>query len=278
MTEHDSQCRPDAVDYESHARSLQSKATDAWKNADPEFLSQARKLGIGPSVDTDLERVENAALFTREHELDVETKAAPGSFVDELDSEMDILIEEVGPEHAKLVMEVVHRLHGPLIRRLDLGRMQMISTIVCILVHCETANLRARIHQLLHSIPRLAVINGFSSMNKSAEACGVSREWIRRGRDEWCERLGIPVPEEGKKAGCNRKKLKLAAKILRAKDGGGGVATVQGVKAEFALWSRRVGGVRGVVEMGKRAASDVLNTLRPMASFYDEVRRSIVEA
>jgi hypothetical protein len=265
-------------EYEVHARTLNSRAGDAWKDADPEFLRAAKALGIGPAVDIEVERPENMKLFVREDELDAKTHAAPGVFTDTLDTELGMIIDEFGPQHEKLIRGVAERIGTLIEGRVEEDKTKMISMIVCILVHCETSNLRARVHQLLHAIPRLALVNGFPSMKRSAETCGVSREWIRRGRDEWCERLGIQIPAEGRKSGAKVAKLKAAAETLRAKTNDGGIATVQGVKGEFSLWSRRVGGVNGVVGMGRRAASEVLDTLRPMAEFYDGVRRSVVSA
>lgn len=276
-----------SADHISGSIRLNKAAIDAWRNADPEFLRNAAALGVRPPSDSDTDGVQHlecTRVFVRSDERDEEHHpdyhADGNSALDALDSEIDYIIEEIGPRHEPVIRETLEMLRKPLEQAMTRKVTGMIASIVSILVNCETANLRARVHQLLHAIPRLALVNGFPSMNKSAEACGVSREWIRRGRDSWCESLGIPIPEEGvKKAGASvSSRLKTAAKKLAARNNGCGTTMIHGVATDFARWKERVGGADGVLLMGRKGASDVAEALRPMAELYDKIRRAVVTA
>lgn len=75
-----------------------------------------------------------------------------------------------------------------------------------------TSNQQARAHALLHAVPGLAALNGFTSMRRSAQECGCSVEWIRKMRARWCEALGLPIPEESSKSAEAREKYSLKAK------------------------------------------------------------------
>jgi hypothetical protein len=87
-------------------------------------------------------------------------------------------------------------------KRLEVQReaSSTVTRIVCYMIKTDKGNLQARIHQLLHTIPGLAEVVGFKSMRESARSCKVSQEWIARGRSEWCQVLGIPMPAASSKS------------------------------------------------------------------------------
>ena len=181
-----------------------------------------------------------------------------------------------------MIVGVIEKMIEPIKESLDRDRAQMISTIVGVLARCQASNIMARIHQLMHAIPRLALLNGFSSMNKSAQACNVSREWVRRGRDEWCLKLGLPIPAEGRKsikaktlastAHWRAKKAAAPGGYIRNKTAKAtGLATIHGVSGEFDIWLTRMGGMDGLKLMDDRAKGDIKRMLGKMAAVHDVI-------
>jgi hypothetical protein len=96
---------------------------------------------------------------------------------------------------------------------MERDRASAIGRIACYLVKGrDGGNILARIHSLLHAIPRLAAITGFPSLRESSKACGASVQWIKIGRDKWCDILEIPIPVEGTKKPETKAKYRQHAK------------------------------------------------------------------
>lgn len=122
------------------------------------------------------------------------------NMADTLDNVVDHIIEKFGPQHAPFIRAIYSELRKPMEEECIRNRANLLGRVSCYLVQDEKGNLRARVHALLHSIPRLAAENGFPSMRASAKVCGVSPEWLRRKRDSWCDLLEIERPANGTKS------------------------------------------------------------------------------
>ena len=266
---------------------MAEEAKKAWDEAPESFRKSVAQMGLKPPVDIALERHPRADIIFSANEADDHIHADESEPIEsQIDTEMDRLTERFGGQYRKVIEGVVAHMQAPIRESVDRDRAEMIATIVCVLVRCDGASILARVHQLLHAIPRLALLNGFGSMSASAEACGVSREWIRRGRDEWCAKLGVRVPAEGRKsaAACLKYKLnattnhwrnnasqKPTGPIRKKPEVGRGIATIHGVGGEFSIWENRVGGVDGIRKMGPKAVGEVRALLAKMAAMHAEL-------
>lgn len=175
----------------------------AWENAPSEFKKSAALLGLQPEIpDTDGMAMEyNDNYSTAAHIPDM--ARAVDDFVDQI-------VEELGNRYnwtieqrranAVIIKETISWLRKPMEDELTRNRANLLGRVSCYLVQDEKGNLKARVHALLHSIPRLAEENGFPSMRSSAKVCGVSPEWLRRKRDSWCDLLEIKRPASGTKS------------------------------------------------------------------------------
>lgn len=194
---------PDDSHYIARQDVRESQYRDAWKDAPPSFREQAAKLGIdGAEVESESRAIEyqegySSASFTPD--------------MGDLDTEIDQMIEEHGPQHESVIRRVVERMNEKMHEEVQKQASATVVQIVCYLIKTESGSLLARIHSLLHAIPRLAAINGYASMRQSAKACGRSVEWISRGRELWCKMLGIPIPAEGTKSEEAKAKYREAA-------------------------------------------------------------------
>lgn len=164
-----------------------------WEKAGPCFKRAVKKLGLEPDTG---EQMSQAIEFNE--------NLASGSYTPDpakaIDTYIDELVERFGAQHEGLIRRIAEALKKPMEEEIERSRALNIGRVACYLARGETGNLKARIHSLLHAIPRLAAVTGFRSMRSSATACGVSVEWISRGRSEWCERLQIPIPVENSKS------------------------------------------------------------------------------
>jgi hypothetical protein len=173
---------------ESHDREYERE----WENAPEEFKQRAAKLGIKCKPEN---RFGNALEF---HDNILATSHTP-DMAQTLDTHIDFIIEKYGKQHEAIIRAVANELKEPMEREQEKGRALLLAQVAAYLVKSPSRNILARVHQLLHAIPRLAASNGYYSMRQSARECGVSVEWIRRGRKEFCEVLGLPIQSEGKK-------------------------------------------------------------------------------
>jgi hypothetical protein len=164
----------------------------AWEKAPISFRRKAESLGLKPKIDG----MAHGVMPLRE---DLQTVSYEDHPSERMDTLVDDLIERYGSQYEMMIRDIVATVQKPIAEEMEHAKGAAIGRIACYLVKGESKNIHARIHSLLHAIPRLAAVSGFRSMRASAEACGVSVQWIKVGRDNWCEILGIPVPAEGKK-------------------------------------------------------------------------------
>ena len=182
--------RIDGSRYEYQQDKMDREYDAEWAKAPKSFLKKAAALGIKPHTEKPSRSmpVEEA----------METVSYTPDMADTIDTQVDLLIEKYGNE--ELIRKVVNDLKAPMEMEIVKNRALLLGRVAGFLIKSETSNIQARAHQLLHAIPLLAEINGYKTMRESARACGVSPEWIVRGRNQWCEALGIPIPQTGKKS------------------------------------------------------------------------------
>lgn len=177
----------------------------AWEGAPLEFKKQAAMLGLHPEIP-------DSEGMAMEYNDNYSTAAHMPNMADTLDQHVDLVIEKFGSKFAPFIRAIANELKKPMEEELVRNRANLLGRVSCYLVQDEKGNLRARVHALLHSIPRLATENGFPSMRSSAKICGVSPEWLRRKRDSWCDLLEIERPACGTKS--EEAKLKYRANAL----------------------------------------------------------------
>lgn len=178
----------------------------AWESAPLEFKKNAAMLGLHPDIP-------DTTGMAMEYNDNYSASAHTPNMADSLDQFVDIVIENFGGQHAAFIRAIANALKKPMEEELVRNRANLLGRVSCYLVQDEKGNLKARVHALLHSIPRLAAENGFPSMRSSAKVCGVSPEWLRRKRDNWCDLLSIPRPATGTKS--EEAKLKYRSNALR---------------------------------------------------------------
>jgi hypothetical protein len=177
----------------------------AWENSPPEFKQKAALLGLQPEIP-------DTTGMAMEYNDNYSASAHIPDMADSLDQFVDMVIERFGGQHASFIRAIADALKKPMEEELVRNRANLLGRVSCYLVQDEKGNLKARVHALLHSIPRLAAENGFPSMRSSAKVCGVSPEWLRRKRDSWCDLLEIERPANGTKS--EEAKLKYRANAL----------------------------------------------------------------
>jgi hypothetical protein len=177
----------------------------AWESAPSEFKRAAAELGLEPDP------ADSSGMALEYNDQYAQTTVIP-NMADTLDQFVDMVIEKFGGQHATFIRAVANELKKPMEAELVRNRANLLGRVSCYLVQDEKGNLKARVHALLHSIPRLAAENGFPSMRSSAKVCGVSPEWLRRKRDSWCDLLEIARPANGCKS--EEAKLKYRANAL----------------------------------------------------------------
>lgn len=179
--------------------------TAAWESAPLEFKREAAMRGIHCDVP-------DQTGMALEYNDNFATSAHTPDMADAVDQYVDHVIEKLGNQHALLIRTIANELKKPMETELIRSRANLLGRVSCYLVQDEKGNLKARVHALLHSIPRLAAENGFPSMRASAKVCGVSPEWLRRKRDSWCDLLELERPANGTKS--DEAKLKYRSNAL----------------------------------------------------------------
>jgi hypothetical protein len=190
--------------------------TAAWENAPLEWRKEAAVRGLHP----DLPECEGMSM---DYNDNYPASSHNPDMAKTIDTFVDQLVEDLAIKHnwtpeqcvsnAVIIKETILWIKKPLEDELVRNRANLLGRVSCYLVQDEKGNLRARVHALLHSIPRLAAENGFPSMRSSAKVCGVSPEWLRRKRDNWCDLLEIERPACSTKS--ESAKLKYRANALR---------------------------------------------------------------
>lgn len=186
----------------------------AWESAPLEFRKEAAMLGLH----CDVPEQGGMAL---EYNDNFTTSAHTPDMANSIDEYVDQVIEEFSRDKRWeeinsllpiLIRSIASELKKPMEAELIRGRANLLGRVACYLVQDEKGNLKARVHALLHSVPRLAAENGFPSMRASAKVCGVSPEWLRRKRDSWCDLLELERPANGTKS--EEAKIKYRANAL----------------------------------------------------------------
>lgn len=175
----------------------------AWEDAPEIFKTKAALLGMecdpGHSESLDVEEFNDNLLST----------AVRPDMAAALDLHVDFVVEKYADRvPAVLIRNIAEDLSAPMYREQERNKADLLGKIAGNLIYIprEKGNILARIHALIHSIPRYAKEAGFTSMRASAKACRVSPEWLRRNRDQWCVLLDIEPPVVGTKTDTAKKK------------------------------------------------------------------------
>lgn len=188
--------------YAFRQAALDREYAKAWEEAPEEWKRQASKMSISAAVPS------YQSMSLEYQEAYVHGNASDHMPDMDIDSFVDLLIERHGGEFAEVIKAVADDYRKIIIYETERMRSLLLARVTAVLVQAGSKNAQARIHGLMHSIPRLASANGFQSMRASAKACGVSVEWIRKSRDAWCSELELPVPVEGRKSAEAKAKYK----------------------------------------------------------------------
>lgn len=176
----------------------------AWESAPHDFKRKAAAFGLQPETPaTDGMAMEYNDNYSHQSHMP--------NMADALDDLVDEIIEKLGPENAPVIRATYRLLRKPMDDEIIRNRSNDILRVAMLLCFDEKGNLRARVHALLHTVPRLPSQNGFPSMRSSAKICGVSPEWLRRKRDGWCEILELAPPTHGIKSDPAKLKYRINA-------------------------------------------------------------------
>lgn len=182
----------------------------AWDQAPARFKKKAAEEGV-------IFEAPNYNGHALEYDETLSRVHAPGhtpsfyipDMADAIDTIVDRLVEKYGTTNEALIKAVAKDLKVPMEEEIERNRGLMLGRVIMFLVKSQNSNMRARVHALIHAIPRLASIAGFPSMRSSARECGVTGEWIRRTRNMVADHLGLPIPKDGLKSAEAREKYRL---------------------------------------------------------------------
>jgi hypothetical protein len=186
----------------------------AWESAPLEFKKNAAMLGLHPDIP-------DTAGMAMEYNDNYSASANIPNMASAIDSFVDQIVEELGqiygwaPEqrifYSAIIKYAVEWVLKPMEEELERNQANLLNRVAAFLIHDEKGNLSARVHALVHSIPRMATENGFPSMRASAKSCGVSPEWLRRKRDSCCDLFSIKRPANATKSDEARLKYRINA-------------------------------------------------------------------
>ncbi len=180
-------------DYSSVQAERDHQYLEEWEKAPEAWKEQAKSAGLEAHVDN-----------KEGHAMEFEPNyASAGYSIDiakVLDSQVDELVEIHGDAARKIIQDVVDRLVDIADKKVEQNNSLKLARVVMMLVSGGKKNVLAKVHSLMHAVPRLAVPCGYSSMRASARECGVSVTWISKGREQFCEMLEIPIPVESTKS------------------------------------------------------------------------------
>lgn len=206
---------PPSDSYSERQAQYDRKYMDAWKDAPEAFKKDAALLGLHPNVE---ERAGEALEYDETRRdtpiVQHEDRFGTGSFTPDMAAMVDTHVDVIIENHAKFfagsgietsviaqfIRLIADKLQKPMEEELYRHRALLLGRVLAYLIADENGNVLSRIHALLHSVPRLATINGYPSMRASAKKCGVSPEWLRRSRDRACIMLGVQAPADGVKS------------------------------------------------------------------------------
>lgn len=192
-------------DYDSHRIRSEREYNEAWEACGPEFRAKCEAIGIRGDSDIDGES----------HALEYHPEYINASYCEDyalsIDTRLDELTEIHGADARPIINAVMSDLQILVVEREKKEFSLKLSRVIMMILGSEKKNVLAVIHQIIHAIPGLARHAGFPSLRSSAKECGVSPEWMRKGRDAAAQMLDIPVPHEGRKSDEAKEKYKLAA-------------------------------------------------------------------
>lgn len=175
----------------------------AWENAPLEFKKSAALMGLHPDVP------ENEGM-AMEYDDNYASSAHMPNMAKAIDDFVDRIVEELSAIYnwtmeqrdfySIIIKFAVEWVQKPMQQELEHSQANLLNRVAAFLIADEKGNLRARVHAMVHSIPRMATENGFPSMRASAKSCGVSPEWLRRKRDSCCDLFSIKRPANGTKS------------------------------------------------------------------------------
>ena len=191
-------------DYSSRQSAMDHEYREAWENAPEDFKVQATAAHLTPHVDD-----------KEGHAMEFEANYASAGYTIDiaaaLDSQVDELCEIHGDKARKIIQDVVDRLVDLADKKVEQNNSLKLARVVMMLVSGGKKNVLAKVHSLMHAVPRLAIPCGFSSMRASARECAVSQTWIANGRKQFCEMLEIPIPSDSTKSDEAKEKYRKTA-------------------------------------------------------------------
>jgi hypothetical protein len=180
-------------DYSSRQSAMDREYREAWEQAPEAFKAKAEAAGLEAHVDD-----------KEGHAMEFEANYASAGYTIDiaaaLDSQVDELCEIHGDKSRKIIQDVVDRLIDLADKKVEQNNSLKLARVVMMLVSGGKKNVLAKVHGLMHAVPRLAIPCGFASMRASGRECGVSVEWVRKTRNQFCDMLEIPVPVESSKS------------------------------------------------------------------------------
>ena len=192
-------------DYSSRQSAMDREYREAWKQVPASFRESTQDLikdhekeilrlrSLSPHVDD-----------KEGHAMEFEPNYASAGYTidiaEALDSQVDELCEIHGDKSRKIIQDVVDRLIDLADKKVEQNNSLKLARVVMMLVSGGKKNVLAKVHGLMHAVPRLAIPCGFVSMRASGRECGVSVEWVRKTRNQFCDLLEIPVPAESSKS------------------------------------------------------------------------------
>lgn len=197
--------QPDETNYEAKQQAHSAEYRKEWDRAPESWKKKVAELGLSPETETMSAAVEI-------HEGSSTMSYTP-DMAATIDTHLDLIIETIGFKYEPIIRKTAEMLMLPMAREIEMERGMMLGRVTGFILKADKRNALARVHQILHAIPRLAAANGFPTMRASARECGCSVEWIKRGRDECCTALQIPIPVEGTKSAIAKVRYKMKAKM-----------------------------------------------------------------
>ena len=180
-------------EYSSRQSAMDHEYREAWEKAPESFKEQAAAAHLTPHVDD-----------KEGHALEFEPNYASAGYTIDiaaaLDSQVDELVEIHGDKARKIIQDVVDRLIDLADKKVEQNNSLKLARVVMMLVSGGKKNVLAKVHGLMHAVPRLAIPCGFTSMRASGRECGVSVEWVRKTRNQFCEMLELAIPAESSKS------------------------------------------------------------------------------
>jgi hypothetical protein len=170
---------------------LDRQYVEAFKELPPGLRAQMESLGIkGPCLDREAPEggrlvIARAGDASELYEGRLAERVDFAASVDKLADELAERFQVAAPTAARLAAFMEQRIREAGEQRISLALARIVGFFLT-----GSENLQARAHGLAHAC-RMASINGFPSLRRSAEVCNVSVEWLRRVAWKWCALLNL---------------------------------------------------------------------------------------